>query len=62
MAAIVAAPGPGVPLPPDELLLKGHAEKTEEELGDDDDQRLGSDGEASGEDPVRNLSHFFFLI
>lgn len=45
MAAIVAAPGPGAPLPPDELLPKGDAEKTEEELEeDDDDEVLGPSG------------------
>ncbi|EPQ18289.1 Mitochondrial import receptor subunit TOM22 like protein [Myotis brandtii] len=37
MAAIVAAPGPGAPLPPDEMLPKGDTEKTEEELEEDDD-------------------------
>lgn len=45
MAAVVAAPGPGAPLPPDELLPKGDAEKTEEELEeDDDDEVLGPSG------------------
>lgn len=40
MAAAAAAAGPGVPLPPDELLPKGDAEKTEEELEEEDDDEV----------------------
>ncbi|XP_006148716.1 mitochondrial import receptor subunit TOM22 homolog [Tupaia chinensis] len=40
MASAAAAVGPGVPLSPDELLLKGEAEKMEEELEEDDDEEL----------------------
>ena len=36
-----AAASPGAPLPPDELLPKGDAEKPEEELEEDDDEELG---------------------
>lgn len=40
MAAAVAASGPGAPLSPDELLPKGDAEKTEEELEEEDDEEV----------------------
>lgn len=40
MAAAAAAGGPGVPLSPDELLPKGDAEKTEEELEEEDDEEV----------------------
>lgn len=49
MAAAAAAAGPGAPLSPDELLPKGDAEKTEEELEEeDDDEVLGSRGAQRG--------------
>ncbi|MBZ3872511.1 Mitochondrial import receptor subunit TOM22-like protein [Sciurus carolinensis] len=40
MAAAAAAAGAGEPLSPDELLPKGDAEKTEEELEEDDDEEV----------------------
>lgn len=40
MAAAAAAGGPGAPLSPDELLPKGDAEKTEEELEEEDDEEV----------------------
>lgn len=40
MAAAAAAAGPGAPLSPDELLPKGEAEKTEEELEEEDDEEV----------------------
>lgn len=49
MAAAAAAAGPGAPLSPDELLPKGDAEKTEEELEEEDeDEVLGSRGAQRG--------------
>lgn len=40
MAAAAAAAGPGAPLSPDELIPKGEAEKTEEELEEEDDEEV----------------------
>lgn len=49
MAAAAAASGPGAPLSPDELLPKGDAEKTEEELEEEDDEEvLGPGGAGRG--------------
>uniref|UniRef100_A0A673VCN3 Mitochondrial import receptor subunit TOM22 homolog n=1 Tax=Suricata suricatta TaxID=37032 RepID=A0A673VCN3_SURSU len=40
MATTAAAGGPGASLSPDELLPKGDAKKTEEELEEEDDEEL----------------------
>lgn len=49
MAAAPSAAGAGAPMSPDELLPKGDAEKTEEELEeDDDDEVLGTRGAGDG--------------
>lgn len=49
MAAAVAAAGPGAPLSPDELPPKGDAERTEEELEEEDDEEvLGPRGVGRG--------------
>ncbi|KAL4841711.1 hypothetical protein H8958_013255 [Nasalis larvatus] len=67
MAAAVAAAGAGEPPFPEELLLKGDAEKPEEELEEDVDEELdetlserlwGLTEMFSGEGPVRGRSHF----
>lgn len=52
MAAAPAAAGTGEPMSPDELLPKGDAEKTEEELEEDDDDEVLGPGEARGWEPA----------